>query len=96
MDDTGVASIEAVVYGRVQGVFFRAFVLRQARGLGLEGYVRNLPGGNAVEVYAEGGRDRLQALVGHLEAGPTGARVERVATNWSDYTGTYSGFDIRY
>ncbi len=50
---TDLASLYAVVYGYVQGVFFRAFVARQAKELGLTGFVRNLPGG-AVEVNAEG------------------------------------------
>ncbi|GAF85432.1 unnamed protein product, partial [marine sediment metagenome] len=49
------ASLQATVYGRVQGVFFRAFVSRCARELGLTGYVGNLPDG-AVEIMAEGER----------------------------------------
>ncbi len=53
---TDLASVKAVVYGYVQGVFFRDFVSRQAAQLGLTGYVRNLPGGKAVEVHAEGER----------------------------------------
>ena len=53
-----LASIRAVVYGRVQGVFYRAFTSRQAKELGLTGYVRNLPNGG-VEVWAEGERKQL-------------------------------------
>ena len=90
-----LASLQAIVYGYVQGVFFRAFVSRRASELGLTGYVRNLPQGT-VEVQAEGERNRLKKLIGYLKVGPPGARVERVATNWSKYTGNYSGFSIRY
>jgi len=90
-----LASLQAVVYGYVQGVFFRAFVSRQARELGLTGYVRNLPRG-AVEVNAEGERNRLEELIGYLKVGPPGARVEKVVTNWSEYTGSYTSFKIRY
>ena len=89
------ASLQATVYGRVQGVFFRAFVNRWARELGLVGYVRNLPGG-AVEVRAEGERQQLEKLVGYLKVGPSGARVDKVVTSWSEYTGNYSGFSVRY
>jgi acylphosphatase len=89
------ASLQAIVYGRVQGVFFRDFVTGWARELGLAGYVRNLPDG-AVEVRAEGERQQLEKLVGYLKEGPPAARVNKVVTNWSEYTGNYSGFRVRY
>ncbi len=90
------ASLFATVHGRVQGVNFRSFVQQQARGLGLEGYVRNLPGGRAVELRAEGNRDNLEELVRNLHAGPPSARVERVDTEWSEYTGDFADFKVRY
>ncbi len=93
---TDLASVQAMVYGRVQGVFFRAFTLRQARELGLTGYTRNLPDGKAVEVQAEGERNKLEKLIDHLKVGPPAAKVEKVVTNWSEYTGSYTGFSIRY
>jgi acylphosphatase len=89
------ASLQAVVGGRVQGVFFRAFVAGWARELGLVGYVHNLPGGT-VEVRAEGERQQLEKLVGHLKIGPPAARVNEVETRWSEYTGNYSGFSVRH
>ena len=91
-----LASVQATVYGRVQGVFFRAFISRQATRLGLTGYVRNLPDGEAVEVQAEGERKQLEKLLSYLKIGPPGARVEQVVTNWSEYTGSYSDFNIRH
>ncbi len=89
------ASLQAIVYGYVQGVFFRAFVSTRARELGLTGYVRNMPEGT-VEVNAEGGKNKLEKLIAYLKVGPPGARVEKVVTNWSKHTGSYSGFNIRY
>ena len=91
-----LASVRVVVYGYVQGVFFRAFASRQATKLGLSGYVRNLPGREAVEVQAEGERKQLGKLIDYLKLGPPTARVGKVVTNWSKYTGSYSGFSIRY
>ena len=91
-----LASVRVVVYGYVQGVFFRAFASRQATKLGLSGYVRNLSTGEVVEVQAEGERKQLEKLIGFLEVGPSPARVERVVTSWSKYTGGYSGFGIKY
>ena len=94
--NTDLASVQVVVYGYAQGVFFRAFVSRQATELGLTGYVRNLPGWEAVEVNAEGEKHKLGQLIGYLKVGPPAARVKRVVTNWSEYTGSYSSFSIRY
>jgi acylphosphatase len=91
-----LAGVRVVVYGYVQGVFFRAFASRRATELGLNGYVRNLPGGDAVEVIAEGERDKLDRLIEHLKVGPAAAEVERLETTWSEYTGGYSGFGIKY
>ena len=93
---TDLASLRAIVYGRVQGVYFRDFASRHAAELGLTGYVRNLPGWKAVEVQAEGERNKLERLIDYLKVGPPAAKVEKVVTNWSEYTGKYSGFRIRY
>ena len=90
-----LASIQATVYGRVQGVFFRAFVFEKAIELGLTGYVRNLPWGG-VEVNAEGERKRLEKLIERLNIGPPVAKVEEVVANWSEYSGRYPDFSIRY
>ncbi|MFC2002911.1 acylphosphatase [Chloroflexota bacterium] len=92
---TELAALKATVYGRVQGVFFRDFVSRRATGLGLTGYVRNLPG-REVEVQAEGERKQLEELIDHLKVGPPAARVEKVVTSWSEYSGNYTGFRMRY
>jgi len=92
----GLASVRVTVHGYVQGVFFRAFVSGQAIRLGLVGYVRNLPSGEAVEVRAEGEREQLERLIDYLKVGPPAANVERVETSWSKYTGNYSGFSVKY
>ncbi len=90
-----LACLQAIVYGHVQGVFFRDFVARRARKLGLTGYARNL-GDGTVEVLAEGERKSLEELACHLETGPPAARVAGVATRWSEPAGKYTGFSITY
>lgn len=92
---TEMASVQAIIHGRVQGVLFRDFAFRRARGLGLTGYVRNLPGGS-VEVQAEGERKQLEELIAHLKEGPPAAKVTEVVTSWLEYAGSYSGFRVRY
>ncbi|MEO0071294.1 MAG: acylphosphatase [candidate division WOR-3 bacterium] len=89
------ASLFAFVSGMVQGVFFRMFVLKEARALGLCGRVRNLPDGR-VEVIAEGERERLEKLVERLHQGPPGAMVTGVEVNWSEYNHEYNDFQIDY
>ncbi len=96
MKTRDLASLRAIVSGNVQGVFFRAFASRLARELGLKGFVRNLPRGDSVEVLAEGERKQLEELISHLRVGPPAARVTRVITSWSEYTGIYSEFSIRF
>ena len=63
-----------VVSGRVQGVGYRYFVLRQADVLGLSGYARNLADG-AVEVVAEGTEAVLADFEARLREGPSFAEV---------------------
>ena len=92
---TELASFQASVYGRVQGVFFRAHVAKYARELEITGYVRNLAD-SSVEVRAEGEKRSLERLLALLKTGPPGARVIKVDTDWSEYTGRYSGFNILY
>jgi len=90
-----LASVRVIVFGYVQGVFFRDFASRRARELGLTGYVRNLRDIAAVEVNAEGERKQLEKIIGYLEVGPPSAKVTRVVTEWSEYTGGYSSFRVR-
>ena len=90
-----LAYMSAKVHGYVQGVYFRAFVSRAAKALSLRGYACNLPG-NIVEVCVEGDREKLEELVRQLEVGPPESVVEKVEVDWSDYTGQFANFEIRY
>lgn len=93
---SALAGLHATVSGKVQGVFFRDFVTRQAMELGLSGYVRNLPDGKMVEVRAEGEHSKLENLLDYLRVGPPRARVDRVVASWQAYHGDFKGFDVRY
>jgi len=90
-----LAHLKALVHGKVQGVYYRAFAFRVARGLSLKGWVKNTPSGD-VEVQAEGTRDNLEALLTELKVGPAGASVTKIDVTWSTYTGDFSSFDVRY
>ena len=88
------AGILAIVRGLVQGVSFRYFVLRNARALGLNGYVRNMVEEDSVEVLAEGDQAILEKLLGHINRGPTRADVQEVNVSWSNTSGMYENFQI--
>ncbi|MBI4216000.1 MAG: acylphosphatase [Chloroflexi bacterium] len=90
------AALHALVRGRVQGVFFRAFVRQKAQELGLLGFVRNREDARTVEVQAEGERKQLEQLLEALRTGPPGARVEEVEASWGEPAGSYQSFEIRY
>ena len=87
--------LEAIVSGRVQGVGFRAFVLRRAAELALRGYVRNR-WDRSVEVVAEGPRPHLEMLLEALRRGPRAAHVAQVDVRWLPATDEFDDFDVRY
>lgn len=91
-----LAYVTATIYGQVQGVFYRAFTSRVAKSLGLRGYARNLPRSGAVEIHAEGEKEKLEELIRQLEVGPPEALVEKIEVNWSQFTGQFVNFEVRY
>ena len=88
-----MASVRVRVTGRVQGVGFRAFVVREASRLSLAGEVRNLPDGS-VEAHAHGAREALETFVGSLSRGPSAARVEDTVVEWYDVAAVPRDFRV--
>lgn len=82
-----------LVHGRVQGVGFRWFVEREARILGVAGWVRNNSDGR-VEVLAQGTPDQLSALSARLRQGPRAARVDDVEESEANLTQDLKTFRI--
>ncbi|OGO55186.1 MAG: hypothetical protein A2V85_07870 [Chloroflexi bacterium RBG_16_72_14] len=87
------ARLDARVRGRVQGVGYRVFALREAMNLGLDGFVANEPDGS-VRVVAEGPRADLDSLLDRLEQGPPAGFVDRVIARWEPARGLAPGFRI--
>jgi acylphosphatase len=92
--EPAVERIDARVTGRVHGVGFRYFVLREAMALDLVGWVANVPDGS-VRCVAEGARRSLDELVRRLNEGPPAAIVAHVAVAWMPATGTFTSFGVR-
>ncbi|MBD3348641.1 MAG: acylphosphatase [Candidatus Eisenbacteria bacterium] len=87
--------LEARIRGAVQGVGFRAFVMREARSLDLTGYVKNEYDGS-VEVVAEGHREELERLLSKLHTGPRPASVSDVKASWSEPSREFRDFRVEY
>lgn len=92
MDD--LVRLEAVVRGRVQGVGFRYHVVREARRLGLAGWVANEHDGS-VRAVAEGPTDAVDRMEHLLRNGPPGSTVENVSLVRMPATGRFEGFVVR-
>ena len=82
------------IYGRVQGVFFRANTRKQARKRGLGGWVMNLDDGS-VEAVIEGPGDDVREVVDWAHEGPPRANVEDIEVDWEGYEGAFDQFEVR-
>ncbi|MEQ9403158.1 MAG: acylphosphatase [Cyclobacteriaceae bacterium] len=82
------------VFGKVQGVFFRATTKTKADDLKLKGWVRNESDGS-VMIEVEGSVDGIGTFITWCHDGPTFARVDKV-TEEDISVRDYSDFEIRY
>lgn len=87
--------VRAVVLGRVQGVWFRANTMQEARLLGVRGYARNLPDGS-VEIVAEGDASAVDSLLAWAKDGPPLAVVREVRVEELEYDQEFSNFGVRH
>jgi acylphosphatase len=92
VSDAGSVRRHVVAHGRVQGVFFRDTVRRQAQQRGVAGWVQNRPDG-AVEAVFEGAEADVERMVELCREGPRGASVEDVEVTSEEPDGL-SGFEI--
>ena len=82
-----------VVHGQVQGVFFRDTCRREARRLGVTGFVRNLEDGT-VEAVFEGDPDAVATMLDWAHTGPARAQVRRVDVAEEEPQGL-TAFEVR-
>ena len=81
------------VEGRVQGVFYRNWLLKQAQTLQLTGWVKNLADGR-VEAVFEGPEKNVRNIVEKCTKGSLLSSVKHIDVSWEDATGEYKSFQI--
>jgi len=72
-------SIHAIIEGRVQGVWYRAWTAEKATALGLSGWVRNCTNGT-VEAVFSGPEEAVDQMLLKAQKGPLLARVSNIKT----------------
>ena len=84
-------TLRLVIHGRVQGVFFRDSMRREAQMLGIAGWVRNRSDGT-VEAAVQGEPADVDAIARWAHRGPQHAQVERVEIE--PHEGSYTRFEV--
>lgn len=81
------------IYGDVIGVGFRAWMVRNARELGLTGWVRNRED-KTVEAVFEADVEKIKEMIKRCKEGPEVAWVQKVEVKWEETEGEFDGFKI--
>lgn len=82
-----------IVYGLVQGVFYRDTTRRLADRRGVSGWVRNRADG-AVEAVFEGPSDQVNRMIAWARRGPDRASVDSVEV-YEELPEGLAGFAVR-
>ena len=85
---------EILVTGRVQGVWYRDFVKKNAIALFLSGWVKNNPDGT-VSAAVQGEEEIIHQLIDKLRIGSPLSKVENVKVNWLLFENKFNSFKIR-
>ena len=84
-----------LVFGKVQGVYFRQNTHIVASRHGVSGWVRNMKDGR-VEIVLEGNEEDVGLVVEWCFRGPPSAKVYDVDVNYEKYTGEFQDFIVAY
>jgi acylphosphatase len=82
------------IYGRVQGVAYRANTEETANEYGLDGWIVNRDDGR-VEAVFEGDRETVEEIIDWCQTGSQRANVDRVEVEYEEPEGT-RGFHVRW
>ena len=89
------ARAHVLISGQVQGVFFRYHTKEMAKGVGVGGWVRNLPDGR-VEAVFEGEKEKIDEMIEFCRKGPPSAHVTKLEVKWEPFKGEFEDFEIQW
>lgn len=84
---------EILVTGKVQGVWFRDFVKKNAVVLHLNGWVKNNSDGT-VSAAVEGEKEIISQLINKLRIGSPLSKVQDVKVKWQPFENKFNSFKI--
>lgn len=87
--------INAIISGKVQGVWFRANTKKKADELEISGWVKNTEDGN-VEAVFEGDEKNVYKLIRWCSKGPANSKVTKIDIIKKKYTKEFNNFSIIY
>ena len=90
-----IIQAHVLISGKVQGVFFRSNTEDKAIGLGLKGWVKNLPD-DRVEAVFEGNEEKVKEMVEWCKKGPRFADVAKIDVEFERASNEFHNFEIRY
>ncbi len=87
-------TFEIIVKGYVQGVGFRYFVQKEAKSIGIKGYVKNLENGDVL-IIAQGENYQLEEFVKNVKTKHHYATVKEMLIKDIE-SSDYDGFTIKF
>ena len=85
-------AIQITIFGKVQGVFFRASTKAVADQMGMKGFIKNQKDGTVL-IHAEGEPLFMDDFIGWCKSGPDDARVEDVTIEDAEVK-NYRNFEV--
>jgi acylphosphatase len=87
--------VYVIIYGKVQGVWFRVNTKNKADELGIYGWVKNTDDGK-VEAVFEGDEKKITKMIEWCSIGPSQAKVIKIEILKKKYIKEYNDFSIIY
>ncbi|WP_024954640.1 acylphosphatase [Sulfurospirillum arcachonense] len=87
-------SYKFIIFGKVQGVWYRKYVMQIAKALGYVGYVKNLKDGSVEVVVNLDLQSELESFISKLYEGSTFSKVTDIECQKIDFV-DFENFEKR-